>query len=533
MSGVKRVTIAETEYDRLRAAETRLRTVQSDLPQVLADVRRQASNDLQNRLTPLERRQQEFVSSLSGLSSNVQQMERQTAERLASQQREFRDSLSRAQDDSRQELAVASTRLTDLIEDEREAREQDMDEVLAYVDEEREARLKMGSELQERISRERNERRNEMQGLQRRMSSLIEDERNIRQRQFNEVRTEINSIQQNEGRKAELAREWIRTARVVRDFIAKEYVRHEQFAPGRLARLEAAINQAIGNADNGVNEAAITQAQDSYRELSELRIELEQMEQEWLFWRATALQEARTVLATAHAARTCKAQDGEGRELDVRIEVDHWTGGRLSKLEEELGKLLQEVEAENTNLSTDQLRRIAKERTAELKREVDKVVAAARDEVIGSQKRGQIAQLVVQALQEQGYGLQEHAFVGGDYRNGFAAKVRHIDGGEVVVLVDGVAGQPGENQMRILSYDEEQHTEHEREVRAKEVAASLRRRNLQVGAVMKEADRPDPAYRRVAEMTRPATAATAATAAAPASQVQPQVQPVTTTTTRR
>lgn len=58
MSGAKRtyVSVEDRELRRLREQESRLRQVQQDLPDRINAVRRQAQQDMQNRMRPLEDR---------------------------------------------------------------------------------------------------------------------------------------------------------------------------------------------------------------------------------------------------------------------------------------------------------------------------------------------------------------------------------------------------------------------------------------------------------------------------------------------
>src|SRR5690242_16450734 len=71
MSGEKRVTIRSSEYDRLRLAETQLRTIQADLPEVLNELRRESAAELQRQLEPLNRRQQAFTQEIGTMREEL------------------------------------------------------------------------------------------------------------------------------------------------------------------------------------------------------------------------------------------------------------------------------------------------------------------------------------------------------------------------------------------------------------------------------------------------------------------------------
>ena len=71
MSGEKRkyVSVEEQELRRLREQESRLRSVQNDLPERLNAVREQARQEFQQRLAPLENRARQQEQETQKLKS--------------------------------------------------------------------------------------------------------------------------------------------------------------------------------------------------------------------------------------------------------------------------------------------------------------------------------------------------------------------------------------------------------------------------------------------------------------------------------
>jgi hypothetical protein len=64
MSGEKRVMISSWEHGRLRLAETRLREIQANLPEVIDELRNESAAELQRQLEPLNRRQHAFAREM-------------------------------------------------------------------------------------------------------------------------------------------------------------------------------------------------------------------------------------------------------------------------------------------------------------------------------------------------------------------------------------------------------------------------------------------------------------------------------------
>lgn len=442
MSGRKRttVTILESEYQRLLAQERRLWEIRRVLPEVeetIRAVRAEAARGLEQ----VERRQQLLQQALQQVHTDFQRLEAETAHRLQRQQQQMRDALQ----DLRREMHQ-------LVEEQ-------------------------GKRFQE----------------------MLAEERQARERQMARLQEQVDALKADTQRKMEIARIWIEGAQTMRDFINGNY-RHQLFRPGALERLERDLHQAQENLNQGIPEAALAQAQRVYHELSDLRIELEHLEAEWHLWRSAALESAREILALAQAHRTAKAIDMEGKELDLSIEVDWWTGGRLSELEREVHELIHRLQDEENPLNLDDLRKVAEEKAPALRQRLEEIVRDARLAVIGSQLRINIADLIVQALREQGFEVQDATYEGQDMRGGYFVRVQHLDGSEVVVAVVPRESQPLENEVQIHSYDVAQRSERELERRAAELARALEVRGLQAPQPAKTGERPDPALRDIQQI---------------------------------
>ena len=273
----------------------------------------------------------------------------------------------------------------------------------------------------------------------------------------------------------QIARTRAQDAQIILDAIAGRY-RHEQFAPGQLSKLQRELGDSRQSLAAGMPEAALATAQSVYNGLSDLRLELEQLEREWETWRGRALASTRELLSEAARNRQVHGLDLQGQPVDMEIEVDWWTDGKLNALQKEVEHEIVRLE-ESRNLTTIDLRKVVEERAPALQQKLAEVLAEARLAVISSQLRYSIADLVVQALEDQGFDIDGGVYQGQDMRNGYYAKVLHPDGGEVVVAVTPDARQLGQNLLEINSYDEGMVSEPELLQRTEEINRSLRERN--------------------------------------------------------
>ena len=474
MSGKKRILINNSDFQWLMERAEQLRYIRADLPDaIMSNLRRNAA-ELQERLAPLEQRQRDFVTAISGLSDDLRESETRTARQLEKQQRAWSTALEEASQQHARDLAGLHQDLADTEErlyDEIQATEQRLRLETLHLLAEQDAQLR----------------------------SLIADERQARQQQVQNLQTQIHTLvsglQTNEQRKIELAQTWVSNAQTILDFITGHY-RCEQFAPGQLAKLQRELQDARRNLSSQAPEAALSTAQSACNGLSDLRLELERLEHEWQFWRSAALDATHQLLTEAARNRQVSGIDINGQPVDLDIEVDWWTEGKLTALQKDVEKEIIRLE-EHPKLSTDELRKVVEATAQALRQRLGEVIAEARLAVVSSQMRYSIADLVVQALEEQGFDVQDGVYQGQDMRNGYYAKVAHPDGSEVVVSVSPDAKQAGQNLLEINSYDVGLVAEAELRQRAEEINRSLCSRNaaLQISSPQPTGEPPNPEVR--------------------------------------
>ncbi|RRR73161.1 MAG: hypothetical protein EI684_09265 [Candidatus Viridilinea halotolerans] len=470
MSGRKQVTVDSAEYRRLQMAEGQLRSMQQNLPETLNRLMRDNEAELRRRLEPLEQRQREFQQTTQRMRQEVRQVETAMAQRLEKQQRTLRQNIADSAKRLQREVEAAQREAANMVKDEREARIRHVQTVAEQIRHETQALVAEQADQ---------------------LTQLIDQERQSRETQIRAIHQRLASEQQ---RKDTLASSWIETAQILHDFIDRHYA-HQQFAPNQLDRLARMIEQAQTNLAQGIAEAAATMAQQAYGSLSDLRLELERLEREWQVWRIRSLEAAHTILALVQRNRTCPAMDLQANQLDIMIEVDHWTEGRLSALEAELNGVIAQMEDAAQPITTSELRQLAETNLPGMQERLEQTIAQARNAVISSQLRTNIADAVVQAFEEQGFQLQDDTYEGDDQRQGFVAQVVHLDGSKVTVVVapDGA----GQNALNIHSYDAQQRAERELLSRAEAIAKGLGQRGLQTGAVACANDQPDLAYAEI------------------------------------
>ncbi|KYC38097.1 hypothetical protein WA1_37740 [Scytonema hofmannii PCC 7110] len=423
MSGEKRryVSVEEQEWRRLREQDSRLRSLQQDLPERLNAVRERARREFQQRLAPLEQRDQQQEQQTQRLQSSLRDLEINTQKRLQQQRQEFQTGLREVEYRQQQALQDETTRLESAI---RQGLEQQRTEHLRITQQQRQEYTRLIAQQDQKFTQIIVEER-----------QAREQGQKILQQQINQV---VTDIKQERQRKAKIARDLLSDVEEIWKQINQNY-QHQRFAPGRLDDLRRGLELALSNIEAGVTEAAIATTQQTYLELADLRLELEQKEQEWLLLYNAALEDLRSLITEVQANRECEVEIGQGDEAQkFKLEVDYWVNGRLTRYEQQLHQLESQLTIGESTLTTEQVKEIGEKITA-LQPSLGDIVEQAKLAILSSQLRAEIADKVVEVLSSMGYTLvnanTDAVYEGDDQRNAYVVKVKNIAGDEVVTVI--------------------------------------------------------------------------------------------------
>jgi hypothetical protein len=433
MSGLKKatVTLSENEYRKLHDAQIRLRFMEKKVPDMLEEAQ-ETSNALRwENVNMLRDRQQEYQELVSGFDEQVRSLESETVESLAAYQENFYASLQNVAGDLLDHTSQALAEQNQLFLD------------------------------------------------------LYSQETNLRQEQLSHLEHQIATLQGSTRQKRAHAMQWIDAARQLAGFIQDRYDTNK-FASGQIGRFSKELQLCMQNLNQGMAEAALLNAQQTYSHLSELRNELERKHNEWTVLYQTSLLTARRFYAILANSQRLPALDTDGNELPYEIDVDFWCGRKLSRLTEKTRNILQQLEKDKAILDAGALNQLIQTDFPAFQEELDRLIMDARLAALNSQLRINIADLVVQALEQQGFALQESKYSNNDQRKAFSARVQNLEGSEVIIQVMPVPGDAGKNELQLHSLDKDQRTEHELRQRSLEISRTLNDYGLVVGALTAE-----------------------------------------------
>jgi hypothetical protein len=449
MSGYKRATIQvdEEEYRRLHEAEQRLHTLEKNVQKRLTREARENRAILKKQAQAFDDRQQTFNSLVSLFSEQIQYIDQQTHSSLLEQEA----SLCAALEDSQGALW---TEIHDLV------------------------------------------------GRQNRyFEQLIQEESYQRARENQDLFETVNGLVDDQTRKQQLARSWLDAAQEIFDFISHNYD-CLKFAPGLLEHYQRRIWQAQDNLENGVPEGTILDSQQMVAELSEQRILLERQERNWWIMYHAALEWISDLRDQVEDNQTCQALDLDGQPLGISLEVDYWTSGLMSKVGAYLELINNRLENEPDLIDEAALRQFLEVELPQADEALGELVFQARLRALNSQLRINIADIVLLALEEQGFSIQQAGYSDEDMRKDFCASAVNRQGSEILIDVVPTGDAYGMNELHLISKDAESRTEHELNQRTREIARTLQRYGLMIGSLDSPAAAPSPKPAPASQQTR-------------------------------
>ena len=274
-------------------------------------------------------------------------------------------------------------------------------------------------------------------------------EANIR-RLDNKLDNLIESIEAKEADKRNQALSWLSEAENALSAI--DSFRHEKFAPNEYAKLQQKYELSQQNIENGVYESSISGSQALWQEACELKIKLEQLENEWNTYFKQAIDSNTKLIATCDAQTTLKlAFDVEDGSEELAVDIDYWCDGQLTQLKE-MALKHQNALKHSDEMNISDFKKLIQD-SQELKVNAESLTQKAKEAIVLSQLRSDMASDIVESLDSSGFHLEDSCFEGEDERSAVHLKMRNFSGDEVVTIITPVDNR--ENRLDIHFFDKD------------------------------------------------------------------------------
>jgi hypothetical protein len=502
MSGYKRalVTISEAVYQRMHDEDMQSRF--SNLPSHTPAFEPARLEAIERMLSKFSERQEEFQACIASLGSDIGQVEACSVQALMENSDASLQKLMRTTENTLQRLEVEKDTFQRQMQDEKDAIQRQM--------------LKDKDALRRQMEKEKNifQRRiiNDEESFHQKIMSGVQDARDdtvqVMQEYAEQLNGQIEAVCQQQAsqlaglqnqyyaysnakeQKEIMARTWLESAWALREFIEKEYD-HQRFLPGGFEAIDIRLQQAEDNIANAMPEAALAAAQQAYTDSSIKRLELEKLTIQWQATYMNALQRSDELFKDVLACHSLPAIDMSGTELEINLDLNKWSGEEFSAIKNDALSLRSELRREARILDTGELNTILSTRIPKIRQNLIDLVYKARWEVVNSQIRINIAEIAIQALEGQGFQLNEHGFGGNDMKGAYRIALTNVEGSQVFIQLNPLVDMEASTDISIESMDREKRTESELRSRSTEITRSLAQFGLRVGPVSVGKDIPE------------------------------------------
>jgi len=164
------------------------------------------------------------------------------------------------------------------------------------------------------------------------------------------------------------------------------------------------------------------------------------------------------------------------------VDLAYWSNGKYRELLEKSRQLLALLSREQRSISTEELKKTNNELLPVIREKFETIIYDARLLALNSQLRMNIAERALQALETQGFQLNESGYTNQDMRASFTANLENADGSRVMIQVLP-AEQPKQeltNELVVITNHPYLKTEQEARLQWQELCRTLNQYDLHV-----------------------------------------------------
>lgn len=310
---------------------------------------------------------------------------------------------------------------------------------------------------------------------------VIQNEKAKAQERYNALLQQVSIMGQEQTLKEEHARAWIESCQQLSIFINDKYD-HNKFYPSKYDKIVQRLNMGIQNLSRGYVDSSLQFAQEAYLQFSELRVTLEQKTSEWQASYQIASDEVRELFERVSSTPTIPAIGVEGEDLHIDIDLDYWSNGNYSDLHNRLKTILSMLQTSKDEVNFDDLDKLTNEIIPMYRGYFSDIVLEARQNLVNSQLKYNVACLAMEALEKHGFSLKQAKYRNDDKRNAFSAQLSDPSGSKIILQITPNKIN-NSNTLIIDTIDDTVHTEDEYMRRWNEINHSLVEAGVQVGHV--------------------------------------------------
>lgn len=307
----------------------------------------------------------------------------------------------------------------------------------------------------------------------------IEELRKQREKDRAELQAGLDAIKERDRNHREQAQFWISQAEVF--FADIEQYRHELFTPNQLSRLRSHLAQVQQDMQSEAYQSAISSARNVFNQAVDLKERVVQAEIEWAHYHTQLQQAFADLRSELYYHQTMQfIIDTDAGEEHLDAQIDYWSGGMISSIASVVNQIA-EVMVQINEVPTAELVSLL-ERIKELRQLMDKARERAKEALISSQMRAEMASTMAEHLQMAGWEFVGYTYEGNEMNAALHIKFRDNMGNEIVTVISP-QDFLGElcNNMQVNFFDPYNNDESMRGIWVDGILESLRGVGLNVG----------------------------------------------------
>ena len=336
------------------------------------------------------------------------------------------------------------------------------------------------SEEIRQLANEQNRRlRQQAQNFRREINELRRQREQDREELTAAIAQVQESIEAKERSHRAIATQWIAEANAYFDDI--EQYRHELFAPNQLSHLRTLLAQVEEDLKNEAFQSAIVASRNVFNQAVDLKERVVSAEIEWAHYHG----EFRHLLADVESSLyhyqnlRYKMPTADGGQ-EVEANIDYWANGALTQLQTEI-VAIQERTSNINELSTAELMNMIVALRGIATR-LDEESAKAKDALICSQVRAELADVLALTLQQSGWEYVGYTYEGSEMNTALHIKLRDNLGNEIVTVISPQMNRDAlGNNMEFNFFSDYNNDENTRNIWIAAILEQLRAAGLNVG----------------------------------------------------
>ena len=340
--------------------------------------------------------------------------------------------------------------------------------------------------LQQQVNDLHDEVRTIAEAQNRRLTNLandyarsIDELRRQRERDRAELQISLNNMKERDQNHREQAQFWVSQAEVF--FADIEQYRHELFTPNQLSRLRGHLAQVQQDMQSEAYQSAIASARNIFNQAVDLKERVVQAEIEWAHYHTQFQQAFADLRSELYYHQTMQfIIDTDAGEEHLDANIDYWSNGLLSSVADAVEQISGLMERINDVPTAELIS--ALERITELRQLLDKAREDAKDALVSSQMRAEMASTMAEHLQMAGWEFVGYTYEGSEMNAALHVKFRDNMGNEIVTVISP-ENHYGElcNNMQVNFFDPYNNDESMRGIWVDGILESLRDVGLNVG----------------------------------------------------